>query len=324
MVRLPQLRRIIFLSLATSAALAQPAPRGVVNRVFIASRNPLQLHIEYKASIRPQVQMLTSPDRLVIDLPDLTPGAALRGFSVNRAEVTRVRTSLLSSKPLVTRVVVDLNEPQWYRVAPDASGLLVTLGTDSGETATQSTIGWVSNNIASVPSVHPQSKGIAPSQSLKMTNGVVVHFEGGLMSIHARNATLSEVLFQIQKTTGAEIAIPAGSEQDRVAADFGPATPSQVMADLLTGTDLNFVVVGSEADPNALRSVILSRKTGGPDLPPTFVQQATVQPPPQDSEVEDPPPIPDVPPQEELGQPSAISPNPQPQPAPPTDASPNN
>jgi len=38
---------------------------------------------------------------------------------------------------------------------------------------------------------------------------------------------------------------------------------------------MNFVVVGSEADPNMLRSVILSRKEGGADAPAAFEQQFT-------------------------------------------------
>jgi hypothetical protein len=96
-------------------------------------------------------------------------------------------------------------------------------------------------------------------------NGVMVDFADGMLTIHAANATLSEILFQIQKKTGAEIAIPAGTEQDRVAADFGPGSPSEVLSQLLNGSGLNFVVVGSESDPKKLRSVLLSRK--GPELP---------------------------------------------------------
>jgi hypothetical protein len=133
-------------------------------------------------------------------------------------------------------------------------------------------------------------------------NGVSVVFARGLLTIHAQNATLSEVLFQIQKQTGAEIAIPAGTEQDRVAADFGPGTPSTVMGDLLNGSGLNFVVVGSASDPNQLRSVILSRKTGGVDPPGGF--QAADNPPPQavpvmePSNLESSGPPPENPPQE--------------------------
>jgi hypothetical protein len=100
-----------------------------------------------------------------------------------------------------------------------------------------------------------------------------VQFANGALSIRCNNATLSEVLFQIQKVTGAEIAIPSGTEQQRVAGDFGPGTASEVLSDLLNGSGLNFVVVGSESDPNMLRSVILSRNGGGADAPAAFDQQ---------------------------------------------------
>lgn len=326
MFRLPQVRCVlVLLSWFASVASAQNATHGVVGRVSVAGGNPLQLRIEYRGRVTPQVQMLSSPDRLVIDLPNLIPGPSLHAIAVHRAEVLRVRTSLLSSKPAVTRVVVDLNAPEWYRVAPDGSGLLVTVGAESSEVDKQATIGWVSNNIQSP--AHSATKVAVKSQAVKPSNGVTVQFDGGLMTIHAQNATLSEILFQIQKTTGAEIAIPAGSEQDHVAADFGPGTPREVMAELLNGTGLNFVVVGSEADPNALRSVILSRKAEGPDLPPGFAQQASAAPPAQNSEAEDEP-IPDAPPQEDGVQPPQPNPNippvlPQAGP-PPTDAPPGN
>jgi hypothetical protein len=141
------------------------------------------------------------------------------------------------------------------------------------------TIGWVSAKstvkvtsapvpaLATVNLLHPAIGA----------NAVSVQFTNGLLSIHATGATLSEVLFQIQKQTGAEIAIPSGTEHDRVAADFGPGPASEVLGELLNGAGLNFVVVGSEADPNVLRSVILSRKSDAPVMPNAFAQ--TYRPP---------------------------------------------
>jgi hypothetical protein len=217
--------------------------------------------------------MVPNPDRLVIDIPNSLAATTLRGFKINRSDVRDVRISQYSLKPPVTRVVVDLNAPEWYRVVPNASGLMVSLGSE-GQSADndQPAIGWVSarvRNVNASPVVLRNTVATRPAS----VNGVTVQFANGQMSIHASNATLSEVLFQIQKGTGAEIAIPAGSEQERVAADFGPGTPSEVMAQLLNGTDLNFVVVGSPSNPNQLRSVILSRKTGVEDPPSAFATQ---------------------------------------------------
>ena len=259
---------IALASLVPVPAHAEQTSRlASVNKVSVVAQNPFQLRIETSSQTTPQAQMIEGPDRLVIDLPNTQPGTELRRLNVDRGAVRAVRTSLYSTNPSVTRVVVDLSLPQWYRIVPDSSGVLVTIGggaevpSDPG-----TTIGWVSTKspahrisaATTTPSSQTATRRVAP------VNGVTVEFANGLLSIHASNASLSEVLYQIQKKTGAEIAIPSGTEQERVAADFGPATPSEVLSQLLNGSGLNFVVVGSESDPNSLRSVLLSPK--GPDV----------------------------------------------------------
>jgi AMIN domain len=264
-----QLSWLAVLLVVPPLAHASGKARPTVGELSVVAESPFQLHIATTAPITPQVQMISGPDRLVIDLPDALPSAALHRLAVNQGSVKRVRTSLYSRQPLVTRVVVDLISPQWYRIAPDASGVLVTVGGPStGASNDANTVGWVSTRSPFGKAVRPASVMItnraAPVVPRELPgNGVTVDFANGLLTIHARNATLSEVLFQIQKKTGAEIAIPAGTEQQRVAADFGPDTPSAVLEQLLNGSGLNFVVVGAEGNPNVLRSVLLSRK--GPD-----------------------------------------------------------
>jgi len=263
------LSRSLLIALLAASAAAQRGPVSV-EKVSLLSQNPLQIQIQTSRPAAPQVQMVANPDRLVIDIPNSAPAAGLRGLPLMRADARAVRVSQYSTNPAVTRVVVDLNAPEWYRVTPNAAGLVVSLG-NSGEKATNEgpAIGWVSSKTGIVHAAPVALKRAAASRTAS-ANGATVQFANGQLTIHANNATLSEVLFQIQKITGAEIAIPAGTEQDRVAADFGPGTASEVMGELLNGTGLNFVVVGSAADPNQLRSVILSRKTGGSDPPSAF------------------------------------------------------
>lgn len=261
-----------------AAAAAQTAGPLSVSRVSILNENPIKLQIQTSRSVAPQVQLVSGPERLVIDIPDGVPGPALRGIAAGHGDVKAVRVSKFSSAPPVTRIVLDLNAPQWYRVAPNASGLLVTLGSDGANVASAApTIGWVSvKTSASASSQRPQMLVTKPMPNeIAPKNGVSVQFVNGLMTIHANDTTLSEVLFQIQKTTGAEIAIPSGAEQDRVAADFGPGTPNEVLGELLNGSGLNFVVVGSDGNPKQLRSVILSRSGGGADAPSAFAQPNT-------------------------------------------------
>jgi len=294
-----------------------------VNKVSVVAESPFQLRIETSAQIAPQAQMIEQPERLVIDLPNTRPGTALHRLNVNHGAVKSVRASQYSTQPPMTRIVVDLMLPQWYRIVPDESGVLVTIGGGEGAPSDPgTTVGWVSTKsppaqpgsakrsqsvrVAAVTPVAP----VAARQPVPI-NGVIVEFTDGQLTVRANNATLSEVLFQIQKKTGAEIAIPSGTEQDRVAAEFGPATPSEVLSQLLNGSGLNFVVVGSESNPKILRSVLLTRMD--PDMPsavqpysPPVAQNMQMEAP--DQSFVAPPP--------EMGQPGMPEDNPQLQNAP--------
>ena len=54
---------------------------------------------------------------------------------------------LFQTVPPVTRIVLDLNVPEWYRIVPAASGFIVSLGAERANAADapspqQPTIGW--------------------------------------------------------------------------------------------------------------------------------------------------------------------------------------
>jgi len=133
----------VFLLLMASAA-AENGSSLFVRGLALTGNNPLQLRIQTTGLVTPQLQMVSGPERLVIDLPNARPGAGVRGLMLNRAEVKGVRVGVFSTKPLVTRVVVDLNAPHWYQVASEASGLTITLGSDAENAGNQQpTIGWV-------------------------------------------------------------------------------------------------------------------------------------------------------------------------------------
>src|SRR5947207_12007140 len=141
----PYLRAVWIVALFFSAGTALAARQGTVSRVTIISNAPFQLQIQTNATEAPQTQIVSSPERLIVDIPNALPGPALHGISVHRGEVRGVRISLFSTTPAITRIVVDLNQPQWYKVTPNATGVLVSLGADSERAVdTRSTIGWVS------------------------------------------------------------------------------------------------------------------------------------------------------------------------------------
>ena len=89
-----------------------------------------------------------------------------------------------------------------------------------------------------------------------------VSFQGGLLTISAQNSTLGEILRDVRKLTGASIEIPPGSgANERVVAHLGPGAPREVLAGLFNGTAFNYVMVGSNTDPTAVSSVVLTPKT---------------------------------------------------------------
>jgi len=93
-----------------------------------------------------------------------------------------------------------------------------------------------------------------------------VSYQGGQLTITARNSTLGDVLKAVQAQTGAEIDLP-GSGSDRVVGSFGPGPARDVLTSLLYGTHFNYVVLGSETDPQSLHKVMLFTRTAASAQP---------------------------------------------------------
>jgi hypothetical protein len=247
---------------ATVVAQAVPSIRRVQ---VLRTHGQVEIEIEASDRVVPHTNVLTSPDRLIVDFVNATPGAQLRNQAVNRNEVKGLRVGLFSSNPPVTRVVLDLNGPQPYQVFPAGRTVIVKVGEAGVETAgprNGSGPMLVNTNYPtsaahlSVPTAEP------PKPAL------IVSFQSGLLSISSNKANLSEILFAIHEKTGAEIAIPAGAEQEQVVAEFGPAPAAEVLAHLLNGTKFNFLILSSATDPQALDRVILTSRPEGPMPPP--------------------------------------------------------
>jgi AMIN domain len=196
---------------------------------------------------------VVSPYRLVIDFPNSSPSAELRNLLVNRGDVKGIRVGLFAKNPPVTRVVLDLKAPIVYQVSSPGQSVVFKLSSASRATA--------------MPSSMPEPAPVAAAAVAPPKPHVEVFFSRGLMSIHADSATLAEVLVEVRRKTGADIQIPPGADQEQVFSDLGPASARDVMSALLNGTRFNFVVVGSASDPNALRSLILTPKSGGASTP---------------------------------------------------------
>ena len=243
------------------------------------------------APVAPNTQAITGPDRIVVDFPGALPAAELRSLQVNRGALKGVRSGLFFSDPPITRIVLDLVEPQSYRistipisrtqnvivvklgpvklgpvtaagakapdvpVAPAAKLRNASLAANTNAARTNVAAARVSTAVANTTAPPLPTVSAAPPPPPKPL--VTVTFVNGMLRIRAEKATLAQVLFEVQRQTQAQIAIPAGAEQEEVVADLGPAPARDVLASLLNGSPYNFIFVGNEL---SLERVILTRR----------------------------------------------------------------
>ncbi len=271
-----------------------PIPARVQHVVVRANGNAMEVEIQTSGvPVAPDTQSITGPDRIVVDFPGALPAADLRALKVNRGALKAVRSGLFFSNPPITRVVLDLTEPQSYQIsttqtstaqntvvvklgpanlgppqpapaaaaervppAPVAKLQNATLAGDTNAARAKVAAARVSTAAASAPPLPAVTEAPLPPKP-----PVTVTFVNGMLSIRADKATLAQVLFEVQRQTQAEIAIPAGAEQEQVVADLGPAPARDVLASLLNGSAYNFIFVGTEL---TLEQVILTRRD--PDI----------------------------------------------------------
>jgi len=284
-----------FLLVVLSTALVWAQAGSSVRRVHVLPGGNGAVEIEVEASERlvPLTQVLTGPDRLVVDFPNAVPGAGLRNQSVNQGEVKAVRIGLLQSKPPVTRLVLDLNTPQSYQIFPYGRTVIIKVSGGAQQAVEPvddfppTRPGLVNTSFTAHPFVLQTDGSAKPSLD--------VSFRDGLLSIRAYKASLSEVLFAVHQRTGAEVAISAGAEQEQVVANIGPAPAPEVLAQLLNGSKFNFLILSAANDPRMLDRVILSPRAEGAVTPASPIRSsddADDEPPPAVVQSNPPPDIP--------------------------------
>jgi hypothetical protein len=134
-----------------------------------------------------------------------------------------------------------------------------------------------------------------------------VTYRDGLLTIVASNSTLSDILRAVAARTGASLDAPAQLTVERVAVHLGPASPREVLSDLLTGPRLDYILVGSDGDPNGVRSIILSANQASPSASVAMAQPPPAPLPAEEEEEDD-----QVAPQPEIPQPGRFAQQPSP------------
>jgi hypothetical protein len=234
----PPITRIVLdLSEAQSYHISA-APNGVVVKLgaATAARNQSPSAPPGGAQLRQTTLVSGSEVAPVKFSPANLPGATV---SIVRVPVPTAASGVASSPP------------------PPGS----TISGPPGSTATASAAA-MNPDAASVPPAVATVIGsvadatpIAPPEPPKPT--VTVSYENGQLSIQSDRATLAQVLYEIHLKTQADIAIPAGAEQEQVVTNLGPGPARDVLSALLNGSPYNFIFVGTEL---SLERVILTRR----------------------------------------------------------------
>ncbi len=266
----------------TPISAQKSAPNGTENSARVqhvivrGSGAAMEVEIQTSgAQVAPDTQAITGPDRIVVDLPGALPAAELRALKVNRGALKGIRSGLFFANPPITRIVLDLVEPQSYRISTIQNAIVVKLGpvtaaragSPDGSAASAAKLRNASLAAGTNVAVPRVSTAVSKATALRLPAAVsvapppkplvTVTFENGMLRIRAEKATLAQVLFEVQRQTQAEIAVPAGAEQEEVFADLGPAPARDVLAALLNGSPYNFIFVGNEL---ALERVLLTRR----------------------------------------------------------------
>src|SRR3954464_9006971 len=63
------------------------------------------------------------------------------------------------------------------------------------------------------------------------------------------------------------IRLPPGANGERVVANLGPGTPQNVLTSLLNGSRFDYIILGSQDQPDAVQRVILRAKSGPEPAP---------------------------------------------------------
>jgi hypothetical protein len=262
---------------APKEALKNEAP--TVRHVdVLSSGNHLEIEITTSAPITPRAQVISRPDRLIVDFPGARPDASLRNIAVNRGEVKDVRVGLFSQNPPTTRVVFDMKAAPQYRIFPSGKTIIVKLGEPGPESASANNASpAASSQTASLGAIGTVTGGTVallatpkPAAVAATAPNVRVQFQNGKLSIWADKATLANVLYEVRRCTGAEVTVPPAASQEPIVADVPALPPREAIAALLDGSNFDFILMGSDKDPQSLHSIVLTPRGGGSGADETF------------------------------------------------------
>jgi type IV pilus assembly protein PilQ len=182
---------------ATAPAKATAARVTIIRDVTIVrGKNGLNVEIAANQPITPKAIKLTSPDRIVVDVPNSRPMQKKEHtIAVSSGDVKSIRVAQYAVNPPATRIVVDLNAPKEFEVASSGTHAMLSLK----ETAVAATAPSPVTASVSIAAPAPASKAVAET-SVVVEPKVTSH------------PTTAEELAQMKEPTPVQRAAEAASK----------------------------------------------------------------------------------------------------------------
>jgi len=120
---------------AVVSAIARTPPTEVRSVTIVPGDNGPTIAIASSGPVTPQLQIVESPLRLVIDVPGLLQATVRKRIPFRNEQVTGIRISQNQNDPPVTRIVVDLAGPVRYTWDALANRVNIRLRADDAATA---------------------------------------------------------------------------------------------------------------------------------------------------------------------------------------------
>jgi hypothetical protein len=117
---------------------------------------------------------------------------------------------------------------------------------------------------ATLPATAPEAAEPAPlTPAQSPANRAKVTYADHQLAITADNSSLNQILHDVSQLAG--VTITGGVAEERVFGNYGPDNPSQVLNQLLDGTNCNVLFIAATTDERA--QLILTPRNGAPTPP---------------------------------------------------------
>ena len=139
------------LILLSSAAAQSPARTASVQDVSATREgNNIRVEITLSSPVKPTVDTAVHPDRILLDLPDTICGNQTADIAVHANGVRRVRTGQHSTTPLITRIVLDLDQARAHTLTTEGNRLILIVGPAERPVAHNTPVAATSGNLIGI------------------------------------------------------------------------------------------------------------------------------------------------------------------------------